>query len=150
MHPSSRYYEGKDGEGEVGHNVPGVSQDRNEELGGWGIREPIFFFFKYWYLEIARALSACYSPHLTGFRAVTTLAQRIAQEITSITQLMSTARQNLLLLETTLHARGGLLSMAAGASRSIILGHIELKTLSLQGTTVRPSNSYVPPPAFHT
>lgn len=40
------------------------------------------------------------------------------------------------------------LSAAAGASRSTILSHAELKTPSLQGTTVRPSSSYAPPPTW--
>lgn len=60
-------YEGEDREGEVGHNVPGASQDRNEELGDGESRNGVFIFFKHWYLEIARVLSVCYSPHLTGF-----------------------------------------------------------------------------------
>lgn len=62
---------------------------------------------------------------------------------------MNTARL-LLLLEITLHSSSGLLSMAAGALRSIILIHIELKMTSLQGSTVCSSNSYTPSPALHT
>lgn len=50
-HPPTGVTSGKDGEGEVGHKVPGVSQDRNEKLG-YGELKHGFFFFKYWYLEI--------------------------------------------------------------------------------------------------
>ena len=42
--PPGWCYEGKDGEGEVGHNVPGASQDRNEELGDGELRNGNFFF----------------------------------------------------------------------------------------------------------
>lgn len=62
--PSAGGTSGKDGEGEVGYNVHGVSQDRNEKLGYGELRHGLVgVFFEFWYLEIEQVLSGSYSPH---------------------------------------------------------------------------------------